>query len=202
MNDLRANSFWVLCTKCRQPLPASSWQNAGIGSCPSCGARLEAFVFPALFRAIGPGAVGERILAEGESACFYHADRRAVTPCDGCGRFLCALCDVEFNGRHLCPPCLESGRKKGRQHDLETRRTRYDYLALMLTGLPYVCMWPLWIVTAPVGIYVACRYWNAPPGLVARGAKVRFAVAIALGLIGLVAWVLWAYYVYRSEMRS
>src|SRR5438874_13754528 len=86
---------------------------------------------------------------EGEAGCFYHPQKRAIIPCAACGRFLCALCDVELNDEHLCPVCLETGRKKGKLTQLETKRTLYDSSALILSVLPIICLWPLSIVTAP-----------------------------------------------------
>jgi hypothetical protein len=200
MTHQTVNSHWLLCTKCRSPLPPRALQEADHAQCPSCWTDLEAHVFPALFRTIQPGLAGETVMVEGESGCFYHPAKKAVVPCDGCGRFLCALCDVEFNGQHLCAPCLEAGRKKGRHHQLENQRTRYDLLALVLTGLPLLTLigWPLIIMTAPAGIFVACRFWNAPGGLLVRGNKWRMAAAILLGLVGLTLWCLLVYSIIRS----
>ena len=33
---------------------------------------------------------------DGEASCYFHAHKRAAVPCDGCGRFLCSLCDLNF----------------------------------------------------------------------------------------------------------
>ena len=76
------------------------------------------------------------MLVDGEASCFYHPAKKAVLPCESCGRFLCAVCDVEMNGQHLCPACLASGKKKGRLKQLENRRTLYDSLALGRRRLP------------------------------------------------------------------
>ena len=53
-------------------------------------------------RGVEPGRSGERILVEGEAACFYHAEKRATVACSACGRFLCALCDLDFSDHHFC----------------------------------------------------------------------------------------------------
>jgi len=49
-------------------------------------------VFPAFFC----GGAGGRLSgyaghADTEAACFYHPQKKAVIPCDSCGRFLCAF---------------------------------------------------------------------------------------------------------------
>src|SRR5262245_9590695 len=98
----------VTCGKCLKPLPAAVLNSAGPAHCPTCRVPLHALVFPALFRPVARGEIGERLVSEGEASCYYHPQKKAVLPCSRCGRFLCALCDVDLNGEHLCPSCLES----------------------------------------------------------------------------------------------
>src|SRR5581483_9141465 len=128
----------VACTKCRTPLPPVLYNTGDMRPCPSCRAGLQVEVFPAVLRPPGPGSVGEKVVMDGEATCFFHATKRAVVPCDSCGRFLCAVCDVEMNGEHLCSTCIESGRKKGRMQKLESKRLLYDNLALALAVYPLI----------------------------------------------------------------
>ena len=107
----------VACTKCRTPLPPVLYNTRDLRACPSCRTKLQVEVFPAVLRPPGPGSAGEAVVMDGEATCFFHATKRAVVPCDSCGRFLCAVCDVEMNGEHLCSLCIESGKKKGRIRD-------------------------------------------------------------------------------------
>ena len=67
-----------------------------------------------------------------QASCFYHPNKKASVPCDNCGRFLCALCDVDFGGRRLCPACIEAGSGTESETTLDTRRILYDKLALFL----------------------------------------------------------------------
>jgi hypothetical protein len=154
--------------------------------CPACAVPLQVEVFPALFRKINPGQSGEIILIEGESGCFFHPRKKAVRPCDECGRFLCALCDCEADGRHFCPACLETGGAKGRIKSLDNKRTRYDSIALALATFPMLVFY-FTILTAPFALYVAIRYWKSPPGLVSRS-KARFVIAIILSLLQIAGW--------------
>jgi hypothetical protein len=155
--------------------------------CPACGVPLLAEVFPALFRPPAAGQSGEKVMLEGESSCFYHPQKKAIVPCDGCGRFLCALCDCPLHGQHFCPSCLEAGRTKGKIKSLENERTLYDSIALSLTIFPLIFYY-LTFITAPIAIYVAIRYWNAPQSIVRRG-KTRFVIAILLAVLEIGAWV-------------
>ena len=122
-----------------------------------------------LFPRGGAGEPGEAVLLEGEAGCFFHPQKKAVVHCDGCGRFLCGLCDCELHGKHYCPGCLEAGRKKGRIQNLENQRTLYGGVALSLALLPLIFRGLLTLVTAPIAIYIAIRYWNAPRSIVSSG---------------------------------
>jgi len=177
----------VACTRCRAPLPPAGYNAPHLGTC-ACGARWQVAVFPAALRTPGRGAAAETVQVEGDAGCFFHPAKKAVVPCARCGRFLCAVCDVEFGGEHVCPGCLESGRKKGRIQQLETERTLYDSAALALAALPMILMWPLTFLSAPIALYLGLRYWNAPSSLVPR-TRWRAVVAILLALLQIGGWV-------------
>src|SRR5215510_10233298 len=120
------NAESVPCPVCGRPLPSHVCNTAAPIACPSCSRRLLVTVFPALFRPAFSGGPGETALEEGVSRCFYHEQKKAVIACDGCGRFLCALCDVEFKDQHLCPSCLQSGQSKGQFAMLDNQRILWD----------------------------------------------------------------------------
>lgn len=177
----------VSCAQCRTPL--SDLFNVGeLRACPGCGTPTLVEVFPALFRARPVGAAAETILAEGDAGCFFHPQKKALVPCEGCGRFLCALCDVELHGQHLCPACLEVGRKQGRLKNLENHRDLYDRVALLCATLPLVLgLWPS-IVGAPFALFLVIRYWNAPGDYVRPG-KTRLVVAGLLAALQVLGWI-------------
>ena len=126
-------------------------------------------------------------MVEGEASCFYHPTKKAVLPCESCGRFLCAICDVELNGQHLCPGCLASGKKKGKLKQLENRRTLYDSLALAVAVYPMLLVWPS-LVGAPIAIYIAIRHWKAPTSVIPR-TRWRAVLAIIIALLQIGGWV-------------
>jgi len=179
----------VTCTQCKAILPGEALNTGEFVECGSCGAVLRVDVFPALFRettVVLPQAIG----VEGEASCFYHPGKKAVIPCDSCGRFLCALCDLEVDGRHVCPVCLETGVKKGKMEKLENRRFLPDQLAMSLVVFPLLlCGWPA-LVGAPMALYVVIRYWKSPGGITRRRTRTWLKVAAVLAIleiIGLVA---------------
>jgi hypothetical protein len=176
----------VACTKCRAPLPSALYNAPDLQPCPACGAQMQIDVFPAALRPAGPAAVGQAVMVEGEASCFYHPAKRAVLPCESCGRFLCALCDVELNDQHLCPACLAAGKRKGTLKQFENRRTLYDSLALAVAVFPMILVWPS-LLGAPIALYIAIRYWKAPSSIVPR-TRWRFVVAIILALLQIGGW--------------
>ena len=176
----------VTCTKCGLVLTETLFNQPDWSRCSSCDSRLRVEVFPALFNAPAGVATAQSILAEGEASCFYHPTKRAVLPCETCGRFLCALCDVELNGQHLCPACLASGQKKGKLSNLDNRRVLYDSLALTLALVPLL-VWPFTLITAPAALFIAVRYWRAPSSVVQR-TKIRLILAMFFALAQIVGW--------------
>jgi hypothetical protein len=160
------------CPQCRVHLGPGLFNLGQFAPCPNCQTQLWVEVFPALFRRNQPAAASETVLVEGESACFYHAAKKAVVVCDTCGRFLCALCDCVLNGRHYCPPCLEAGDRKRSIEPLEKSRPLHARQALMLAILPF-------FITGLIAIFLAIRHWKTPGSLVNPK---RWVMPVALGL--------------------
>jgi uncharacterized paraquat-inducible protein A len=186
---MTANNSTILCPSCYTPVPPSQFNSDKFAPCPTCQAKLLVAVFPAAFRPIAPGQSGERILIAGESSCFYHDQKKAVVPCDTCGRFLCALCDVDLGGKHVCPQCLDTGRQKGALQQLETRRVVYDSAALIvaLTAMLLFCI-PAF-VTAPVAIALGVMSHFKPNSILGFSRWKAYG-AIVLALFQIVLWVL------------
>ncbi|HLH55184.1 MAG TPA: hypothetical protein VKY92_16380 [Verrucomicrobiae bacterium] len=182
----------VECPSCKAPLAEPLLNQPELVPCPSCRGLIHADVFPAIHRELATGSSGEALVIETEAGCFYHPQKKAVTPCDGCGRFLCALCDCELHGEHFCPTCLETGRKKGKIKRLEQERTLYDSIALALAVYPLLIFY-FTVVTAPISLILAIRFWNAPRSIVHR-TKIRFVVAIILSSLQLIGWGVGIYF--------
>ena len=106
MISATADQTGVVCSGCGGALPASLYNQPQPAACPHCNAVVELSVFPALYRSLRP-VPADRVLAAGEANCFNHPGNQAVVICEECGRFLCALCDVDIAGRHSCPDCIE-----------------------------------------------------------------------------------------------
>jgi hypothetical protein len=151
-----------------------------------CGVSIRLDVFPALLKEAPYGQSGETILLDDESGCFYHPNKKAVVHCDGCGRFLCSLCTIEFGDSNLCPGCIEKGAKKGSLESLKTESVYHDRIALGIAIVP-ILMWPITIVTAPYALYYAVRHWRTPMSVLPR-VRWRSVLAILVALAQLTGW--------------
>jgi len=174
------------CPRCRSSLPAALCNTGTPARCPSCDGKIQVEIFPAFFKTPDAGHAGETIVEDSVSSCFYHEQKKAVVHCDGCGRFLCALCDLEIDGQHLCPPCLQAGKNKGRMPQLENRRMIYDSAALSTALLPLL-IWPLTLVTAPVAIVLAILSFSRPSSIIPR-TRIRAYIALIFGLLETGGW--------------
>ena len=152
-------------------------------ACAHCKKVNYIHAFPALWTGGAAGSAGEQVLLDDESACYYHPEKRATVVCEGCGRFLCGLCDVDFKGKHLCTGCIEHG--IGDAGDtFRSEYTRYDNIAMLVLGIPIVTVFLIYLTffTAPIALYLCIRYWRAPLGPVHVN-RWRFLVAGTLALL-------------------
>jgi hypothetical protein len=166
-------------------VPEVYWQGVDVARCPSCESEFEQLRFPAL-------SVARRVdraagLAAGEANCYFHAQNRAEVACDGCGRYICAVCRVPFAGQQFCPSCLES--RADRRKLPENHRVLYSHIAVVLAVVPLL-MWPFTVVTAPAAL-VFCFYgWNKPGSLLPQRSKVRFVIAGIVAVLEIGGWLL------------
>jgi hypothetical protein len=177
------------CPKCRADLPVPLGLPGAPTVCPACARPVEGLVFDAYHRPPAVGKTAEALVSTEDAGCFYHPSSRAQVPCDICGRFLCALCDVELQGQHLCPACLNTGARKKRVRNLDSDRLIYGGLASMLAILPIILFWPLTIITGPLAIFIAIYGWKKPRSLVSGGGTASFVIAILIGLLQVLAWI-------------
>ncbi len=176
----------IKCPSCRRPLPRDVAALEALNGCPSCLKPLSVFVLPGYLRGPTTGRAAEKVTGESEATCFFHASKKAVVPCDECGRFLCALCDVQVDQRHLCPTCLESGRRTGSIGTLERSRTRWDIIAWTVNVGLFTCIGAPLVALA--NLIITVLLWRAPASRVVRSRLwmiVWTAVAVGACLLAL-----------------
>lgn len=184
----------ICCSECSMPIQADYW-NRGGARCRGCGQTTLAAVFPAVEQ-VRVGALPEAVEEETEASCFYHPASRAAVPCEQCGRFLCRLCEIDIDGRHLCPRCFETGVSANQLKNIETSRTMYDSIALALATWPILLFWPA-IVSAPCALFVVVRRWRAPGSIVPR-TRIRYYLAALFALAEMALVVFFIYGVVRG----
>jgi hypothetical protein len=188
----------IKCSKCQAILLPSQFNTGQLNPCPSCASLVAVEVFPAILRSAA-AAFPEPLLVEGESSCFYHPAKKASIVCDSCGRFLCALCDLDLNGRHVCPVCLESGQKKAKFKDLENTRVLWDQMALAVAVLPILFVWTS-IIGAPVALYLVWRARKEPCSLTGKS-NMTLIVAGTLAVLEIAGWTLLLAFVLTKGKR-
>jgi hypothetical protein len=184
----------VTCPSCAGDIPADSeWQ-----SCPYCQTPLQIRIWPIVRQSINPAAA-----LSDQATCFFHPDKAFQTCCQRCGRFVCALCDLQLGAEHVCPACFERGRleagTEAGKTDWRYRDVLYDSIALT-TGWVWIFFWPTFVIALPAVIVLHTKYRKAPRSYLLPRSAWRFWVAY-LGLMWLPIFLTFAYYVRHMARR-
>lgn len=155
--------------------------------CAHCRTEFRYEALPPLFGGPRVGRPGELLVDASEASCFFHPEKRAAVACESCGRFLCSLCDLEVEGRHICPACFSAGRKKGTLGVLDQFRLSWPGLALVSVLLLPLGFYPLTPVFAACGL-VFLGIGLSKPGSITGRRRILlyvFATLLAVGeLVG------------------
>jgi len=157
------------------------------GTCPHCDCRNIVHTFPALLDPLEKGREADALVLDSDASCFYHGTKSAETVCDGCGRFLCSLCDLPVGDQHLCPVCLKNSRETHEEPTLQRERSLHDSIALAVAIYPMLLVW-VTIVTAPVTLFLVFRHRKTPLSLVRRS-RWRAWLAVLFALMQIGGWL-------------
>jgi DNA-directed RNA polymerase subunit RPC12/RpoP len=178
----------LACSHCHEWLAPEAVNTAGLAACAHCSHRALVRVFPAYHQAEVTGEVAPHRLDE-QAGCFFHPDKLAERACDGCGRFLCSVCDIVIGSDHLCSKCIHDKVHARSAAKLENERVRHDRITLTIALVGPLLLLPLAPLVAPFVIYRAVRYWRVPASLVAQS-RWRSAVALIVASLQLIGCVL------------
>ena len=149
--------------------------------CPSCANRVQACSWPIVRQKANAAAA-----ISDQATCFFHPDKAFQACCQRCGRFVCALCDLQLGAEHVCPACFERGR--GAQSGAEAssaewryRDVLYDSIASTV-GWGWVLFWPAIIAAIPAVIVLHVKFRKAPRSYLIPRSGWRFWAAY-VGLI-------------------
>ena len=156
----------VICPNCQGDV-APVETETGWQTCPYCEKRLQIRVWPVVRQ--NTNAV--EALSD-LATCFFHPDKAFQACCQRCGRFVCALCDLQLGSEHVCPACFERGRAasgtEASQAEWRHRDVLYDSIALTV-GWGWILVWPSFLVALPTAIFLHVKYRKAPRAyLIAR----------------------------------
>lgn len=186
----------INCEVCNTPIDERVINNKALVPCLSCSTPIRTDMFPAAFRNDEASAGPQPVVLADDAGCYYHPSKKAVIPCTSCGRFLCALCDIEMDGEHICFACMESMHKKKTVNTLEKSRFLHDSLALRLSIFPLVMFW-LTCVTAPIALYITLRYWKTEGSIAPRRKRWRFVVSLILSSVQIGCWIVGIYFLIK-----
>jgi hypothetical protein len=141
--------------KVTQATPQNQWQ-----TCPYCDKQLFIRIWP-VFRPNTNAAVA----LSDQATCFFHPDKAFQACCQRCGRFVCALCDLQLGAEHVCPTCFERGRGNPGadpgKAEWRHRDVLYDSIALTV-GWGWILFWPTIVAAIPTVIVLHVKYRKAP----------------------------------------
>lgn len=152
--------------------------------CPGCDVSRRVYFFPVIATGVEAAPKSEAIVVSDDASCFYHPKKKAVVPCASCGRFLCALCDVEHMGRHVCMTCLEKDHVES--DDFRREYMAYDQLALSLSVVTVIFSF-LSLLVLPYVVFLVIRHWNTPVTVFGRRRWV-FGLALFFASLQLLLW--------------
>ena len=155
----------------------AEWQR-----CPYCEKRLQTHFWPVpRHTANASSALPE------QATCFFHPEKAFQACCQRCGRFVCALCDLQLGAEHVCPTCFERGRGETGLGDGKAewrhRDVLYDSIAVTI-GWGWILLWPVSVAALPAAIVLHVKYRKAPRSYLIPRSGWRFWAAY-LGL----AWL-------------
>lgn len=183
------------CAGCKLSTQDLTSNNLEPVECSHCGKRVAVYLFPALIRTETPAAAPEAA-APSESSCFYHAGKRATVVCEGCGRFLCELCKIDFEGRTLCTACLEGSAGDSKKAQSGNKFFYYDSLALGYSILGFLFFF-FAIIFGSLTLYTVVRHWKTPLSSLPRS-RWRYVLAALLAVTQLTLWVLFVFVLVAS----
>jgi hypothetical protein len=146
----------ITCPGCLGDIQADSrWE-----SCPYCQKWLQIRVWP-----IARKNLNATTALSDQATCFFHPDKAFQACCQRCGRFVCALCDLQLGAEHVCPTCFERGRAdsgvEARSAEWRYRDVLYDSIAVTV-GWAWIFFWPTFVAALPAVIFLHVKYRKAP----------------------------------------
>ena len=145
--------------------------------CPYCEKLLQVRIWP-----VARQSANAAVAMPEQATCFFHPEKAFQACCQRCGRFLCALCDLQLGAEHVCPTCFERGRAdsaiESGKAEWRHRDVLYDSIALTI-GWAWIIVWPSIVAALPAAIFLHVKYRKAPRSYLIPRRGWRFWMAYA-----------------------
>jgi hypothetical protein len=192
------------CPICRAPLSGETSSAEEFVPCGYCSSEITATKFPANLR-VSSDTPAEPVRNE-DSPCFFHAENRAATVCDSCGRFLCTVCQVQTGSEVCCPDCIAKNRNEPSAPQFFDQTVLFDNIAVLLTFLSLLTGFYLvgGLLVALVSTGLIIYGWGRQRTIVKRS-RLRFIFAAFLAAVQGIGWValaLWLAHAYPQLMQQ
>lgn len=168
------------CSDCKLEPHTILMNEHALQTCEHCGKKISIFVYPALANPPLKVEVPDAPIIAEESSCFYHAGKQASVVCDDCGRFLCNLCDIDIQGRHVCTLCLDNPDISESTSTPKMKQTHYDSIALIWAAACFF-LWIFAFIPAGISLYYTIRHWKTPISITHQS-RWRFVVATLISI--------------------
>jgi hypothetical protein len=201
VNDERPVRALVNCPACGSELELHDIEGGRSERCLKCEREIYGMILP---RAVAEPArpATPQIAGSQEATCFFHDDKAAERSCDVCGRFVCALCDLELEARHLCPNCFNQQMAAGKLETMKTREVLHDSLALGIAFLSWLFwMFGFVIVAIPAIIYLMVRYWSEPRNSPVPRWPWRYIAALGVVVVPVILFIAFVFNLSRATAR-
>ncbi len=177
----------ISCSKCQTRVAAEAIGGEQPFPCPGCESPLQIWAFPRLLSGVPEGKPAAPVTSDAEATCFFHEGNRAEMPCEACGRYLCAICDLEIDGSHLCPTCVDGDQGMSLPDRLVRERVLWDSVVLSLSILPMLIFY-ITLFTAPMTLFLGFRHLRTPTSLV-RHTRFRLYLGLSIAGLQVVGWL-------------
>ncbi|MGA1865505.1 MAG: hypothetical protein ACMUHX_10625 [bacterium] len=179
----------IRCPRCLAALTNDFFTDPSGSICRNCGLIITGRLFPRFFNNNTEEKSSTEASSDYESSCFFHQKKLAVSHCSECGRFLCALCELNIEDRILCPICLEKLDQEKRLKTFTNQITFWDSITVSMAILPLL-LWPLTIITAPLTLIYIWRHFKDNNNHIIPRKRWRFYIAGLFAGIELTGWAI------------
>ena len=184
----------IKCSKCGSKFSVAQLKQDDFVECSRCRQKSKIKLFPSLIKKEEAAKI-ERITEfdEGAAHCFYHEDKKTAAICDYCGCFMCALCDIELDGKHICPKCLEKRSSKDELDSLVNKQVQHHMIALFvaLIGPCFLA------IPSFFAVVYAIRGLKAKPNIYAKSAVLQKTVSVIALIIASLSIIGLGFFIFR-----